>query len=192
MFLRSRYILYIYIYYGTDLHSICNSKISESLGHTPGGVVVLLVDADGLPPAVPLVVVEQPAVLGARHVVVPVGLGGGSCGGKECGEESLGKGKRWRSRSGLGWVGWGGGRVSRSPFGAQVRFHPGSSIDSFLWGGASRWPRSARIIDWNRGEALTVHLHPVGPQRCHRLRRHTKAPKLSNTTKMQLWSQKLF
>lgn len=34
--------------------------------------------------------------------------------------------------------------------------------------------RSQPDIDCNRGqgETLTVHLHPVGPQRCHRLRRH--------------------
>lgn len=52
-----------------------------SLSHAPRRVVVLLVDADGLSPAVPLVVIEQPTVLGARHVVMSVRLDCGSCGG---------------------------------------------------------------------------------------------------------------
>lgn len=65
--------------------------------HGPGGEVVLLVDADGLPPAVPLVVVEEPAVLGARHVVVPLRLGGRSCGREaQGGEGKFGEGRGTR------------------------------------------------------------------------------------------------
>lgn len=51
------------------------------VGHPPRRVLVLLVDADGLSSAVPLVVVEEPAVLGARHVVMSVRLHHGGCGG---------------------------------------------------------------------------------------------------------------
>lgn len=57
----------------------------SALRHPPRRVVVLLVDADGLSSAVPLVVVEEPAVLGAHHVVMSV---------------------RLHRR---GWGGWGGG-----------------------------------------------------------------------------------
>lgn len=48
--------------------------VKSALRHPPRRVVVLLVDADGLSSAVPLVVVEEPAVLGAHHVVMSVRL----------------------------------------------------------------------------------------------------------------------
>lgn len=42
--------------------------------HLPCWVIVLPVDADALPPAVPLVVVEKATILGACDVVMPVRL----------------------------------------------------------------------------------------------------------------------
>lgn len=60
----------------------------SALRHPPRREVVLLVDADGLSSAVPLVVVEEPSVLGAHHVVMSVRL--------HC----------------RGWGGWGGVRMS--------------------------------------------------------------------------------
>ena len=50
---------------------ITKTKINP---HTPRWVLVLPVDADGLAPAVPLVVVEKSPFLEARHVVMSVRL----------------------------------------------------------------------------------------------------------------------